>query len=312
MTNIVTRDTLDDFERLSSYDIETFFNNYIEFSEFHYANITNFFSGVSSIVPTESINKLSWLVKEYKKIVDVTILNAVSLSNLQYWDLLEYIEDIGHALETADNSSKWLRSALTSTGYKQQVVVDYMLSQGETLEQAERKALKSTNFRDTWVETALENNLEEEDYDGDGGALIKVIYKNNSSLILEGVVDNIDTPEKTYGKDIDRNITFEDDDLKVLSYQDTLTQCVDILTNLKREDDPAFPDRGINTKAIIGGNLAAISYPSIFRDLAGNFATDDSFKAISITDVKKNQDIIYLDFQIETKAGDVFSRQVQL
>lgn len=312
MTERISDITLANFQRLTSYDIKSFFVNYLDFVDVQYANITNFFSGSSNIVPTASFNKLASLIEEQKKIIDVTILNASSLDSYQYWALLEYVEDIGHVLETADNSSKWLRSSITKNGYKQQVQMDVVAGQGEGLEQIERNKLKSTNYNDSWVDTALQNKLREEDYTLDGGYLLKAIYKNNASIFLNSVVDNINTPEKTYGLDIDRNISIVDSDLVVLGYKETILQSAEILTGLKKEDDPSFPDRGLNAKLMVGSNVAAISYPAIFRDLAANFATDDSFKSFSVTDIKRNQDVLTIDFVVTTKAGESFNSKMQI
>lgn len=307
------QEILDRFEQLASYNIRQFLNNYLDFVDNHYSNITNYYSSASTVNPTVSFNKLDWLLKERKKIIDVVILNSGALEeDYQFWVLLEHIEDIGHTLETAHNSSKWLRAASTNDGYKLEVLDKYMAKAGEGLEDIERRVLHSDNWRDQWVHTALENELEEEDYTLDGGYLIKVIYKNNTSLFLSGVVDNIDEPLKTYGKDIDKRILFENDDLVVLDYEDTIFQSARILADLKREDDPAYPERGVNVKGILGGSLAAISYPTMFRELAGNFATDDSFKSFAIKDIRGQGDAIFLDFEVGTKAGDVLSQTSQL
>lgn len=311
MTEKISNDTLDNFQRLTSYDIRTFFQSYLSFIDVDYSNITNFYTAASNVVPTGSFNNLASLIEEQKKIIDVTILNAPSLNEYTYWALLEYVEDIGHVLETADNASKWLRSSITKTGYKQQVQMDLMADQGEGLESIERNKLRSTTFNDSWVQTALDNQLREEDYTLDGGYLIKAIFKNNSSIFLNGIVDNIDSPLKTYGLDIDRNLKIVDSDLAVLSYQDTILQCAEILTGLKKEDDPTFRDRGTNPK-LIGSNVAGISYPSIFRDLAANFATDDSFKSFGITKLRREQDAIYIDFKVTTKAGESFDSSKQI
>lgn len=314
MTEQLNDITIDDFQRLTSYDIRTFFDAYLDFTDNHYSNITNFFTGVTDVLPAISVSKLNWLIKEKKKIIDVTILNAPSLENYRFWVLMEYVDSIGHALESANKCSKWARAASTNAGYKKQVVTDYMLSQGQTLQDVERKVL-ATGDPDSWVNTALQNNLAEDDYTLEGGQLIKVIYQNNNSIFLEGVVDNIDVPEKTYGLDIDQNIAFDlvTEDLKVLGYQDTLLQSMKILTDLNVEDDPSFPDRGLKLKnTVLGGNIAGISYPAIFRDLAANFATDDSFKSIVVTDIRRQQDAVYLDFTVETRVNGTFSDSVKL
>lgn len=311
MAEIITDAILDDFETITLYDISAFFSKYINFIDTKYSNIVNYYSGFTDVSPVDSLKSLANLISEHKKLVDIIILNSSSFNNYEFWILVEYVEDIGLALETANNASKWIRSAVTKSGNKQQVVVDLVMSQGQKIEDVDRDNLKS-NDPDSWVQTALDNGLREEDYDMNGGALIKVVYKNNTSLFLAGVVDNIDSAEKTYGLDIDKNITITDDDLVVLSYRDTFIQSMKILTDLKRGDDPSFPDRGVDVKNILGGNVAGISYPIIFRQLADNFATDDGFKSFSMTDVKRQQDAVYIEFQVESRAGEVFSDMIQV
>jgi len=312
MTEIIDADVLDGFKSVTQYDVKDFFVKYLDFIDNEYSNIINYYTGASAIAPSTSFTKLDYLVKEQKKVIDAFVLNSASLDNYKYWALLEYVEDIGHTLETAKNSSRWLRAAVTQDGYRQQVISEHMTAQGQSLEGMERSVIRSTSYRDSWVNTAMENNLAEDDYNLDGGYLIKIIYKNNASLFLEGVVDAIDEPKKTYGLDIDKRITFEDSDLVVLSYENTIVQCAKILTDLKREDDPAYPDRGINVKAIVGNTQMGVTYPTLFRELAGNFATDDSFRSLSITDVRKILDVVYVDFTVETKAGDFFNKSIQL
>lgn len=313
MTEQITIEILDSFEQATGFDVKRFLARYIRFTELYYSNIVNFYGGVISIMPTIALHELETLIEEQKQVIDVTILNASSISDYEYWALLEYVEDIGHTLETINNISKWLRSAITKDGYKQQVLATYMLSQNETLDRMERVKLKSNDPNNTWVDTALENELREEDYTSDGGALLKVVYKNNAALFLNSVVDNIDTAEKTYGLDLDKKIQFvPGGDLAVLSYQDTIKQAAWILSTLKKEDDPAYPDRGINSKTVIGSNVASIAYPILFRELASTFATDDTFRSFSITDVRRESDAIFIDFEAETKAGNSFNETIAL
>lgn len=310
MTEVITDNVLDQFQKITVYDISKFLSDYISFIETDYSQIVNFYSGVSDVLPTLSFNKLAMLTKEQKKIIDVTILNSSSFDNYEFWALIEYVEDIGQILDTANNLSRWLRSAITNNGYRQQVRIDTMTQQGQGLEELERTVLKS-NDPDGWVDTALENQLAEEDYDLQGGFLIKTIFKNNASLFLNSVVDNIDSAEKTYGIDIDLELVYEESDLRVLTYKDTALQSAGILAGLKQGDDSTFFERGI-TKSIIGSNLAGVTYPVIFRQLGANFATDDSFKAFAIKDIVREQDIIYAEFSIQTRAGEEFNDKVRL
>lgn len=308
MNEELTDAVLSDFESVTKYDISQFFADYMSFVEEEYTNIINYYGGASDIVPKDSLAALDYLIKEQRKAIEIIILNSSALDNYAYWIVTEKVEDIGSALETANNASKWMRSNLTRNGYRNSVAVELVMSQGQGLEQVERDNLRS-NDPDGWFNTALENQLREEDYDLNGGKLIKVIFKNNAALVLNSVIDNIDSKEKTYGKDIDKRIVFENDDLVTLSYNDTMLQSAKILADLKRGDDPAFPDRGLNFK---GGTLAGISYPTIFRQLAENFATDDSFKSFSIIDVVRDRDAILLKFEVETRTGEVFENLIPL
>lgn len=314
MIEPLDQDTLDQFEQATSYDIESFIDLYLDFTDNHYSNLANFYTGITDTLPTDAVDVLKRLTKEHSRIIDVIILNAPSLNNYRFWVLGEYIDDIGHAIESANSFSRWSRSSVTNVGYKQEVRSELLLSQGQTLEDIERKVVRSGD-PDSWVNTALQNDFEEEDYDLQGGQLIKVTFQNNASLQLNGVVDNIDTPEKTFGLDIDQNIAFDPltEDLVILGYTDTLLQSMKILTDLNVEDDPSFPDRGLRLKGtVLGGNVAGISYPVILRDLAANFATDDSFSSIAVTDIRREADKVALDFTVETRTGDTFSDSIQL
>lgn len=311
MNEEITDSILDDFKSATKYDISQFLADYISFIETDYATISNYYSGLSDILPKNELKRLDNLIKEQKKIIEIINLNANILANYEYWIVTEYIEDIGNALDTANNASVWLRSSQTKDGFKNNVIMSTTLSQNQGLKELDRDNLKS-NDPDGWVDIALQNQLREEDYNLSGGHLIKVIYKNNAGIVLNSVLDNIDSPEKTYGKDIDRRVIIDtvESDLTCLNYNDTLYQSAKILTDLGKGDDPDFIDRGIDAKNAIGSNVAAISYPTIFRQLAGNFATDDCFKSIAINDIKRNQDGVFVDFQMETRSREIISQSL--
>lgn len=313
MSEQITDQILDDFEAATKYDISQFLADYISFIETDYSTIANYYSGFSDINPKGELKRLDNLIKEQKKIIEIIGLNANTLANYEFWVVTEYIEDIGNALETAYNSNIWLRSSQTKDGFKRNIVMITTTAQNQGLEELERDNLKS-NDPDSWVDTALQNQLREEDYTLAGGYLIKVIYKNNSAIALNSVIDNVDAPEKTYGKDIDRRVIIDttESDLTCLSHADTLAQSAKILTDLKKGDDPDFIDRGLDVKNTVGGNIAAISYPIIFRQLAGNFATDDSFKSFAIKDIKRDIDALFVEFEVETRSREIIPQSLPL
>ncbi len=188
MTNeVLTDQVLDDFQRLTSYDVRAYLEDYLTFNDLYYANLVNYYTGVSNVLPTTSFAALKTLVSETKTLNDVIMLNAPTLSQYRFWVLTEYLDSISHSLQTAQNLSKWARSAVTSTGYKKQVITDYILSQNQTLQSLDQQVL-GDNDPDGWVDLALQNGLAEDDYTLAGGALIKVAFQNNTSLVLTSVV----------------------------------------------------------------------------------------------------------------------------
>lgn len=308
----VTIDSIDNFKLKTTYDLNSFFENYVDFIDNDYGNIINFYTGTSDVYPTQSFKVLKSLLEEGKKIIDVFINNINNLPTYDYWILLENIEDMIATLMTADNSSRWCRSSIVSTkGYLQNVQVQYVGKQGQGLEQIEKDVIGSNDPEETWVDTALNNDLREEDYTIDGNYLIKIVYSNGKSVAIQSVVDNIDTAEKTYGLDVKRVLEFDDNDLVVLGYNDTLLQSAEILAGLKQGDNPVIPDLGIDPR-FIGSNVAAFSYPTLFRQVAQSFASDDCFEAFAIIDVDRDQDSIQLRFQVKPKAGKFIDQVVSI
>lgn len=300
-------DLLDNFERLTGYDVRAFLNSFLSFSDSDYPAINNFYVGTSDVLPTVALTHLTSLIAEYGRLNDVIQLNATLLEAYQYWVLTEYLDTISHSLESTQRLSRWARSAPTKSGYRKQVISDYMLGQGETLQDVNRKVLGS-NDPDGWVDVALQNGLAEDDYTLLGGTLIKVIFQNNTSFVLNSVVDNVDSQDKVYGTDVRATIGFDEDteDLVVLSPANTNLQSIEILSSLQKGDDPSIPQDGMVLKGtVLGGNIAGVAFPALFRDLAANFATDDSFKAIGITDVRRDADVTYLDITVQPKSGDL-------
>jgi hypothetical protein len=127
---------------------------------------------------------------------------------------------------------------------------------------------------------------------------------------VQSVVDVI-FGESVYGKDLQQKLEFENDDLKVLGYQETIKQAFNIALNLRRGDNPEFPNDGLQSSLIIGQNLNSILYPSILRQLYDTFAKDDTMKSIAITNINHNnigiKDTVELDIQAETRIGEIIN-----
>lgn len=304
----ISDEILDFFFELTNVDIRVFFQDFVDFNDNNYTDIVNYYSGRTMQPNANSFSVLDSVTQRYEDIVNLFDINASRFQTYDGWILLERVEEIGTLLETINNLKRWLRSNATSNGFSNRPQIPYVAKQSQSLEDIHESVLSSDEPQDDWVETALNNDLAEEDYTNSGGYLIKVDFQNNELIVLNSVVDSIDSIEASYGLDIDRRLTFEDSDLKVLSPRQTIEQAANILADLQRGDNPAFPNDGVDIRKLLGASLVGISYPTIFRQLANVFAKDDTFRSFSVTNIRQQQDATFVDFSIETRAGDVLNR----
>jgi len=166
------------------------------------------------------------------------------------------------------------------------------------------KTVGSVDVENDWIKIALRNDLAEEDYTTEGGNVLSIAFRNKLKINIQSIVDNIDG-EKIYGIDINKQITFIDDDLQALSYQDTIKQTVDVLANLRMGHTPEFPLDGVQSKLVVGSNRNSVAYPILFRQLYSTFQKDDTLKSFAVKKIENTEDILEMDFEVETRFGEV-------
>lgn len=296
-------DTADKFTRITGFDFRKFLLDFSNFNDNKKQKIYNYYQGTEDL-DGSAFNELDRLEREVKKAIVLLSLNKESFSMYDDWELFVELEEIETSLFTIKNSSKYLRSAIATGNFSPNVLVETTLSYNQTLERL-AEDLNSDDPKNDWTQIFLQNQLTEEDYTPDGGVLLKVSFQGSDPLFLNSVIDNIDTSEKTFGKDIDSKITFVSDDIKVLTYKETLLQSINILSTLKRGDNPEFPDNGIDTSIAVGTTYGALSLPSLFRQIYENFASDDSFKSFAVTDAILQGDTIQISFQVKTRTDEI-------
>lgn len=307
----VSTAAIDYFKKIAKYDVKAIMERFVNFAQSGALQIYNYYNGDSTIYPTNAFDELTFLQKELIKITEIFRVNGNLFSGYDYWIMLELVEDAIGRLDTIANYSAWLRSPILDGKYGRGVEIDYILRGGQTLEQVSDELQGTSEPQDEWVDLAMRNSLNEEGYDvGNGGAILKVKFNNQNTLFLNAVVDNINTADKTFGLDINRNFILTDNDLETLTYKDTIEQAAEILTGLKKGDNPFHPNDGIDEKAVIGNSISAISFPIIFRQLVNTFSKDDTFSSIAIIDVSRNSDGVFIEFNIETTAGEVIRQGV--
>jgi hypothetical protein len=293
--------SIDEFTRITNYDISVLFVKVEDFFVNKSPNIINFYRGLVNKPDAQSFSTLKTLLVEAQKVIELFRTNKERFDKFYFWELLDNFTDLQTKLQTIDNISKYLRSSRTKNAYLSTPEKDYTLSQHETLENVQVSQISNIDFDNDWQTIAMRNDLREEDYTDAGGKTIKLPMPFNSSA-LTSIIDN-PIGEAVYGKDINKKLTFVNDDIEVLGYQETLLQTLEILTSIKKGDIPEFPFLGLDESLVVGGNLASFRLPSIIRQLNEVFATDDSLTDFRINKLTNDQDSMNLTYQVNTILG---------
>lgn len=306
---------IEDFKTLTSKDIAPFLKRCISFFSTEYPAIVDFYTGKKRKVKSEDFKKFALLEDEKNQIFEIFDAHSQAMKNSKWWALVEELESIDSQLSTLRHINKWARSSLTTVGYSPYMQIEYVLNQNETLERVSKDVMQSQSL-DSWVDIAIDNRLEEEDYTIEGGNLINLYFeRNNNTYKVLSVVDII-RGKSIYGKDIDKTLHFATvdpvegyGDVVVLDYDETILQAVSILILLKRNSNPDAPNSGLQSTIAIGGNRATLNFPILNRQLTATFATDDTLKNFIIKNIEFKQDQLLIDYTVQTRLDEVINQQ---
>ena len=140
--------------------------------------------------------------------------------------------------------------------------------------------------------------------------MFTVKFKNNASFNLDNIVDYY-TGKNVLGKDIDRKLTFENNDLKTVEFEDAIEQSFYIKINAKKNSIPQFPDKGIDAN-IIGTNVASLTYPALFRDLLNLFNQDQRWSEVNILDINRVDSSVFIKLEAKTITKDAIISNVNI
>jgi len=294
------------FKNITSYDIERFFNSYAYFVNNYYSNIVNYYKGES--IDKNSFNYLNTLNLEVQKIDSLWDFYSKTFDLTDYWELLEVYENIKIKLDTVGSLGRWLRSSRTDR-YSSNTILSHVQKQGETVERIVQN-FGSTDKENDWVITAIDNDLNEEKYTSQGGVLLKVRLSNNSNFDIKNIVDFF-TKENLYGKDLKKKFTLANGDLVTLSGFNSLIQTFETIMSTERGSIPEFPQDGLESN-LVGSNVNAFNYPSIFRNLMNMFQKDDRFSILELIDIFKKDDGVSITVQARTKIGEILQQELAI
>ena len=294
------------FKKVTGYDIEKFFNDFILFSDTYYQNIINYYNGAD--IDQESFNYLDYLKKEVVKIEPLIDQCNNSFNTTDFWNLNNIFSDIQTKLETCDNMGRWMRSSRVGR-FSSTLTVSHIQTQNETLEKISRDM--GFSDQDAWTDLALSNQVVEEDYTNKGGRLLNVRIPNSSVFNIQNVVDYL-TAENVYGKDIVRKFEIQSDGgLTTVAGKDSLQQTFGTIMSTISGSTPEFPKDGV-PDYVYGTNKNIIQYPMIFRSLLAMIQKDKRFTGLELLNIKRDQDAIFMNFQASTIVGSTFVQNIPI
>lgn len=293
-------DMYEKFLSVTGYNIKDFFQSYVDFCSEYYPYIVDYYQGGE--INADSFYELDKLIVQINIIEPLFQLHENKLDDISMWELLESFSEIVTKLTTIKNSDRWLRSA--SVGRTNTLQLEKQLRTGETFETVSEQ-LELENPEDDWVDIVVPQYIIEEDYiTGQGSNTFSVNLKNVGINYVDNVVDTL-VDENILGKDLSTEFVFENEDLKIIKFQKSMEQALQIILEAVKGCIPEFTDYGLPSD-FIGQTTNAIQYPIIFKSLMNMFQRDNRWASAELIDLKKVEDSIFMKVRATTVTKEDF------
>ena len=293
-------DMYEKFLSVTGYNIKDFFQSYVDFCSEYYPYIVDYYQGGE--INADSFYELDKLIAQINIIEPLFQLHENKLDDISMWELLESFSEIVTKLTTIKNSDRWLRSA--SVGRTNTLQLEKQLRTGETFETVSEQ-LELENPEDDWVDIVVPQYIIEEDYiTGQGSNTFSVNLKNVGINYVDNVVDTL-VNENILGKDLSIEFVFENEDLKIIKFQKSMEQALQIILEAVKGCIPEFTDYGLPSD-FIGQTTNAIQYPIIFKSLMNMFQRDNRWASAELIDLKKVEDSIFMKVRATTVTKEDF------
>lgn len=293
-------DMYEKFLSVTGYNIKDFFQSYVDFCSEYYPYIVDYYQGGE--INADSFYELDKLIAQINIVEPLFQLHENKLDDISMWELLENFSEIVTKLTTIKNSDRWLRSA--SVGRTNTLQLEKQLRTGETFETVSEQ-LELENPEDDWVDIVVPQYIIEEDYvTGHGSNTFSVNLKNVGINYVDNVVDTL-VNENILGKDLSIEFVFENEDLKIIKFQKSMEQALQIILEAVKGCIPEFTDYGLPSD-FIGQTTNAIQYPIIFKSLTNMFQRDNRWASAELIDLKKVEDSIFMKVRATTVTKEDF------
>ena len=294
-------DILELFKQTTSFDLKQYLIDSQEFISRERLSIIAYYSGEIEFLDTNVFEKFNILKFQDERVFELFRIHKKQFpSTIELWDLISLLEKIRKVFKSTLNSPRWSRSSINEFGISNSFEIPHLIRRKESLKTIAKKTDRK------WNDLAKDNRLREEDYTAEGGEVISLkIPINNRNLIVESVVDLM-VDENIRGKDMNIFLNYDSDkkDIGVLSPKETILQSVQILAGLKKNQNPLYPNDGLNKETIVATNTSLLNFPIFTRQLVANFNTDDSLKNFNVTNIEKDQDNLVVSFSVESRDSE--------
>ena len=289
-----------EFQKVTKYPLVEFLAQYRNFMLNSYPEIDRYFSGETASIDNAHLIALKNLTTECGNCMSQFNNFANKFDKCGYWELMEYIGNLEDTIEKINKLPKFRRTSLTKRGYQAVVQVSADVGGFRTMEDVANAVQNLNRDNYNWVDLMLSNDLNEGDWEIDKLTPLNVLINNTVDVVVTTILDQ-PIGKRIYGKDINRKITFVDNDLDIKIWQDNIEQKCDILLSLKRGDVPENMLFGQNAELTIGVTSKSFSYPELVKNLQNTFLQNDLFQYVEITKFQYENGSMFMYCEIKTK-----------
>lgn len=304
----MTLKALEIFKEQTGADIGSFLENFVLFCNNYYHYIVSYYQGEDVPEIGGVFAALDSLLDTSTQIEPLFTLKSNVLNGLDMWELLDMFSDCQTKLWTINNSSRWLRSAIIGR-YGSNTVVKRYLRTGETFEKVSQD-LGFSEPQDDWFGIARNNFIEEEQYSTEDGVMFKINIRTTGNHDIDNIVDNLQG-DNILGKDVDKNLRFENGDLAVVEYDAAIRQALDTILHCVRGAIPEFPTYGLPSDCY-GVSKNALQYPSIFKSIVNMIQRDGRWKSVELLDLSLKDDNLMMKIRATTVANNQLITNVEV
>ena len=271
-----------EFERITKYPLIAFLTKYRDFMLNSYSAINAYFGGQTVNIDNSHLVALKELTIECGDVLAQFKNFSNRFSSCGYWELMDYLDDLNNTIEMINKLPKFLRTSLSKRGYTPTIQVNANVGGMRTVDDIANVVAGRNNDSTSWIDIMLNNDMNETDWEIDELSSIKVYIDNLNKVVVTTIID-MPIGNRVYGKDIERKITFSDNDLKIVSEKDNIEQKCDILLTVKQGDVPENMLFGVNPELTVG-DVKGFSYPEIMTQIQNTFLQDDLFDSVEVSD----------------------------